>query len=75
MSYLESDEDFRLHEHFYEGRILTKGNIVKANLLLKTHLNEHELLESFFHLELWNAKIKKYQLINRIDEGIYIIYL
>ena len=30
-------------------------------------------MESFFHCELWNSKVKKYQLVNRIDEGIYIV--
>lgn len=43
--------------------------------MLKTHLNEFQLLQSFFHLELWNDKVVKYQVLNRVDEGIYLVYL
>jgi hypothetical protein len=65
-----------LRENFAFGRILEKNSsYIKANLMLRTQLTEEELFESFFHCELWNDRIKKYQLINRIDEGIYLVYM
>lgn len=47
---------------------------MKVNLLLKSHFTEREILECFFHLELWNQGVRRYELINRIDEGIYLMY-
>jgi len=76
LKYLVSDEGFKLFCNFKEGRFLVKNlDVMKSNILLTSIHNSKNIIERFFHLDLWNQQVSKFKIINRIDQGIYLAYI